>query len=281
MDVIARPVVVPRVRACSTWGLLPVPSSLFLLVGGGTASESSEEVRVVLPSPTAGCSLDGGITSVSWPAVGGVAGVAASAAGSGVKLCPSTSVGGAVTVGAATADPAGASGPPPAPAAVPGSIRRLLTPVGVTVACQAMGLTDARRSVQGVGLLPLDLLLVVGSGTIALPRALLRKIEPLPFLPELDMRLRVHLAIFAPLQQMTARRVLDLRVGRRCSLREQSIFVQALRMTTGLVPLIRLTLTGMTPSGQSWASSGAFMAWKSLQGSHRLGARHLLHRSMV
>ena len=120
MDVIARPVVVPRVRACSTWGLLPVPSSLFSLVGGGAASESSEEVRVVSPSPTAGCSLAGGITSVSWPAVGGVAGVAASAAGSGVKLCPSTSVGGAVTVGAATADPAGASGPPPAPAAVPG-----------------------------------------------------------------------------------------------------------------------------------------------------------------
>ena len=50
-------------------------------------------------------------------AVGGVAGVAASAAGSGVQLCPSTSAEGAVALGAATAIPAGASGPP---AAVPG-----------------------------------------------------------------------------------------------------------------------------------------------------------------
>ena len=49
-----------------------------------------------------------------------VAGVAASAAGSGVQLCPSTSAGGAVALGAATANPAGASGPPSAPAAVPG-----------------------------------------------------------------------------------------------------------------------------------------------------------------
>ena len=55
--------------------------------------------------------------SSSLGAVGGVAGVAASAVGSGVQLCPSTSAGGAVALGAATATPAGASGPP---SAVPG-----------------------------------------------------------------------------------------------------------------------------------------------------------------
>ena len=55
----------------------------------------------------------------SLGAVGGVAGVAASTAGSGVQLCPSASAGGAVALGAATVIPAGASGPPAAPAAVP------------------------------------------------------------------------------------------------------------------------------------------------------------------
>ena len=57
--------------------------------------------------------------SSSLGVVGGVAGVAASTAGSGVQLCPSTSAGGAVALGAATAIPAVASGPPAAPAAVP------------------------------------------------------------------------------------------------------------------------------------------------------------------
>ena len=46
--------------------------------------------------------------SSSLGAVGGVAGVAASATGSGVQLCPSTAAGGAVTLGAATATPVGA-----------------------------------------------------------------------------------------------------------------------------------------------------------------------------
>ena len=53
--------------------------------------------------------------SSSLGAVGGVADVAASTAGSGVQLCPSTSAGGAVALGAATAIPAGTGGP----AAVP------------------------------------------------------------------------------------------------------------------------------------------------------------------
>ena len=58
--------------------------------------------------------------SSSLGAVGGVAGVAASTAGSGVQLCPSTSAGGAVALGAATAIPAGAGDLPAAPTAVPG-----------------------------------------------------------------------------------------------------------------------------------------------------------------
>ena len=52
--------------------------------------------------------------SSSRGAVGGVAGVTASAAGSGVQLCPSTAAGGA------TAIPAGAGDLPAAPTAVPG-----------------------------------------------------------------------------------------------------------------------------------------------------------------
>ena len=46
--------------------------------------------------------------------------MAASAAGSGVQLCSSTTAGGAVALGAATATPAGVGVPPAADAAVPG-----------------------------------------------------------------------------------------------------------------------------------------------------------------
>ena len=56
--------------------------------------------------------------SPSLGAAGGVAGVAAPAAGAGVQLCPSTSAGRALALGVATVIPAGASSPPFAPAAV-------------------------------------------------------------------------------------------------------------------------------------------------------------------
>ena len=46
--------------------------------------------------------------------------------------------------------------------------------------------------------------------------------EPWLLLPELDVRLEVLLAILAPLQRVTARLVLDLRVGRRGRPRERS-----------------------------------------------------------
>ena len=87
-----------------------------------------------------------------------------------------------------------------------------------------MGQTDARRSVTGGGLLLLCLLLVVGRGTIGLPRVLLRKTEPMLLLPELDVRLEVHLAIPALLELMTVCHVL----GRHGHLREASVIAQAL-----------------------------------------------------
>ena len=228
--------------------------------------------------------------SSSLGAVGGVAGVAASAAGSGVQLCPSTSAGGAVALGAATATSAGASGPPSAPAAVPGvSGHQQRQEASRSGRRRRRSSRRSKKHPRGRSPSP-GLLHVVGRSTIELPRALLRKIEPILLLPELDVRLGVHLAILVPLQQMTALRVLDLRVGRRGRLRERSTFDQALvvdplllqerQMTTGRVPLRRLTSTGMTSSSQSWASSGAFMAWKSLQVSHQLDARLFLHRSM-
>ena len=153
-----------------------------------------------------------------------------------------------------------------------------------------MGPTGDRRSVRGVGLLPLVHLLAVGRGTIGHHLVLLKMHEPKLLLPELDVRLEVLLAIFAPLRRVTALLILDLRVGRRGRPRERRVIAQVLVvdpprlrvwwMTTGRVLSTRLTLTGMTLSGQSWASSGTSTPWKSLQEPHRLGARLLLLRSM-
>ena len=124
-----------------------------------------------------------------------------------------------------------------------------------------MGPTGVRRSVRGVGLLPLDLLLAVGRGTIGHLLVLLKMNDPLLLLPELGLRLEALLAIFASLRRMTALLVLDLRVGRHGRPHERSAIVQALvvdppllrewRMTTGQVHSTRLTLTGMTLSGLS------------------------------
>ena len=58
--------------------------------------------------------------SSSLGAVGGLAGVTASATASGGAVCPSTVAGGAVTIGTTTVTPAGAGVSPAAPAAVPG-----------------------------------------------------------------------------------------------------------------------------------------------------------------
>ena len=58
--------------------------------------------------------------SSSLGAIGGIAGVTASAAGSGGAVCPPTDAGGAVTIGTTAVAPAGAGVSPAAPAAVPG-----------------------------------------------------------------------------------------------------------------------------------------------------------------
>ena len=119
------------------------------------------------------------------------------------------------------------------------------------------------------------------------PPSLLRLPELRFLLPELDVRLEVLLAIFAPLRQVTARLVLDLRVGQRSRPRERSVIAQVAvvdtprlrvwQMTTGPVLLIRWTLTGIILSGLPWASSGASTTWKSRQVSYQFDARLLLH----
>ena len=125
------------------------------------------------------------------------------------------------------------------------SVRRIPALVGVVVARPAMGPTDARRRVTGGGLLLLCLLLVVGRGTIGLPRVLLRKTETMLLLPELDMRLEVHLAILALLELMTVRHVL----GRHGRLREASVIAQAL-VVDPLLLRERRMMTGRVPSSR-------------------------------
>ena len=183
--------------------------------------------------------------SSSFGAAGGVAGVAAPASGVGVQLCPSASGGGAVALGAATAVPAGAGGPPSAPTAVPGVSGCQQRQETSRPSRRRRHSTGGRRSVRGVGLLPLVLLLAVGRGLIGHLLSLQKMPEPRLLLPELDVRLEVLLAIFAPLRRVTALLVLDLRVGRRGGPRKRSVIAQVLvvdpprlrvwRMTTGRV----------------------------------------------
>ena len=196
------------------------------------------------------------LTGSSSPgAVGSVAGVAAPASGVGVQLCPSAPGGGAVAPCAATAAPAGLTGSPSALAALPvSSVRKPLDPVGVAVALTAMETTERRRSVRGTGLLPLVLLLAIGSGPIGRPLSLLRMPEPWLLLPELDVRLEVFPAIFAPLRRVTGRLVLDLRVGRRGSPRERSVIAWVLVVDPPLLRVWRMT-TGARPAQKQSSSS--------------------------
>ena len=233
--------------------------------------------------------------SASLGAAGGVAGVAAPASGVGVPPCPSTSGGGAVAFGAATAIPAGAGGPPSAFAAVPdvsGRQQRQETsrPSRRRHRSSSDG-TDRRSKKRPRGRSPSP-----GPSSRRRERSYRSdsesseddRAEASP--PRAGRALGGTPGDFHPLRRVTARRVLALRVGRRGHPHERSIIGQVLvvdptrlrmeRMTTGLVLWIRLTLTGMTLAGQSWASSGTSTPWKSLQESHQLGARLLLHRSM-
>ena len=164
------------------------------------------------------------------------------------------------------------------------SVRRSPALAGVAVARPAMGPVVRRRSVLGIVLLPLVILLAAGRSPIGLFRSLPKMTEPRLLLPFLDVRLEVLLAILAPLRRVTARLVLALRAGSRGRPRERSGIAQGLavvcppclrvrRTMTVPVPWLLWTLTGMTLSGLSWPSSGTSTAWKSRRMYHQLDAR--------
>ena len=210
--------------------------------------------------------------------------MAAPASGVGAQLCPPAPVGEAVASCAATAAPA-------VPAAVPGSSGRQQR--------QEVTRSSRRRrrsSSDGTGRAMKKRLRGRSpspgrssrrrESPIGLLRSLPKMTEPRLLLPCLDVRLEVLLAILAPLRQVTARLVLALRAGGLGRPRERSSIAQVLsvvcpprlrawpRMTVP-VPLMQWTLTGMTLSSLSWASSGTSTAWKSRRVHHQLDARDL------
>ena len=164
------------------------------------------------------------------------------------------------------------------------SVRRSPALAGVAVARPAMRPVVLRRSVLGIVLLPLVVLLAAGRGPIVLLRILLKMTEPRLLLPLLDVRLEVLLAILSPLWRVIARLVLALRAGGRGIAQGLAIVcpprLRARWTTTVPVPWMLWTSTGMTLSGLSWPSSGTYTAWKSRRVYHQLDARLLLHRSM-
>ena len=154
-----------------------------------------------------------------------------------------------------------------------------------------MGPVVLGRSILGIVLLPLVVLLAAGRSPIGLLQSLLKMTEPRLLLTLLDVRLEVLLAILAPLRRVTARLVLALRAGGRGCPRERSSIAQSLaivcppllrarRTTTIPVPWMLWTSTGVTLSGLSWPSCGTSTAWKSQRVYHQLDARLLLHRYM-
>ena len=170
------------------------------------------------------------------------------------------------------------------------SVRRPLDPAGVAVARPAMGPTGGRRSVRGVGLLPLGFLLAVGRGPIGQILSLQKMPELRLLLPELDGCLGVLLAIFTPHRRVTALLVHGPSGWTsRSSARAEHYRSGAGRQSpspSGGADDDRSSAFDTVDfdrddfSGQSWASSGTSTPWKSLQESHQLGARLLVHRSM-
>ena len=178
--------------------------------------------------------------SASLGAAGGIADVAAPASGAGVQLCPLAPGGGAVAFGAATVIPAGAGGPPSALAAVPGSSGRqqrqeTSRPSRRRRRRSSSDRTDRRSKKRPRGRSP-------SPGPSSRRQEMT---EPRLLLPELDVRLEVLLAIFAPFRRVTACTVLALRVERHVHPRERTIIARVLvvdptrlrveRMTAGLV----------------------------------------------
>ena len=99
------------------------------------------------------------------------------------------------------------------------SVRRFLAVAGVDVARPAMGPVVRRRSILGIVLLPLVVLLAAGRSPIGHLLVLLKMTELSLLLPFLDVRLEVLLAILALLRQATASLVLALWAGGRGLLR--------------------------------------------------------------
>ena len=216
--------------------------------------------------------------------------MAAPASGVGVQLCPSAPGGGTVTPCAATAAPVGLTGPPSAFAAVPGMSdhqqhqetsrssrrRRLSSSDGTDRASKkrprgrspSPGPSSCRRErpyrlsskssedARAVAAPPR-----AGSAPGGTPG----DFRPAP---AGDRSPHPGPSGWTSLSSARAELVVDPHL------------LWVWRMTTGLAPSTRLTLTGMTLSGQSWPSFGTSTPWKSLQVSHQLDARPLLHRSM-
>ena len=82
---------------------------------------------------------------------------------------------------------------------------------GVAVGRLVTGPTDELKSAPGGGLLLLDALLVVGGDAIALPQIRLKKTELTSLLPDLGVRMEVHLLVKDLLGIMIARLVLGRR----------------------------------------------------------------------
>ena len=188
--------------------------------------------------------------SSSLGAVGGVAGVAASTAGSGVQLCPSTSAGGAVALGAATAIPAGASGPPAAPAAVPGvsglQQHQEASRSGRRHRRSSSDGTNRRSKKRPRGRSPSPGHSSRRREKHYLASSSLSEEDRADASPPRAGRApggSLHLAIFVPLLQVTALHDLDLRVGRRGRLLEETIIDQAL-VVDPLLPRERRMTTG-------------------------------------
>ena len=116
---------------------------------------------------------------------------------------------------------------------------------GVAVDRPVTGPTGELRREPGGGLLLLDLLLVVGGGTISLLRIRLMKTELMPLLPDLDMRMEVRLVVPDLLGRMIGRLVLGRldrmpgMTGTGQVLVVDPLLLRVWRMTTGLVPLSR------------------------------------------
>ena len=184
--------------------------------------------------------------SSSLGAIGGLAGVTASAAGSGSAVCPSTAAGGAVTVCATAVTPDGAGVSPAAPAAVPGvsgeQHRQVESRSCGRRSHSSSNGTDRRAKKRARRRSP-------SPGRSSRRRGRhhrsssdsSRKTELMSFLPELDVRMEVRLVVPALLGSMIGRLVLERRdhmpgmTGTGQVLVVDPLLLRERRMTTGLV----------------------------------------------